>query len=314
MSSVGIAMAVQLALAVGGLPGQDNSGQSTTQPPAPETAIEGIVVDGRRLRELSRDFVSAIAAPPRARGLALWRGPVCVGVANLNIELSQYLVDRVSTVAADLNLETGEPGCAPNIVIAFAADAAAMADAVVTREPRNFRLSVANMHGDAVDLRSFRSGDHPVRWWTVSVPVNSETGDRAIRLPGDVSPSGEPTAPTISVFAASRINTQIRDDLARIIVIVDADDAARVSLPQLADYLAMVTMAQIDNDADTDGFDTVLNVFDNPASADGLTEWDWSYLRALYASRSERTTSGAQAGQLARIIERDRRAAAQAEE
>lgn len=307
------ALILALGLAAGPV-GQDGATTPQAQQVPAETAVEGIVVDGRRLREQARDFVGEIAAPPRARGLALWRDTVCVGVVNLNAELAQYLVDRISTVAGDLGLDIGEPGCEPNIVIAFDVDGAGLADALVAREPRNFRFSIANMHGDSADLRSFRTGDHPVRWWTVSVPVNSETGDRAVRLPGDVSPSGRPSAPVIAVFAASRINTQIRDDMYRIIVIVDADDAARVSLPQLADYLALISMAQIDNDAETSAFDTVLNVFDNPAAADGLTDWDWSYLRALYASRSERTTSGAQAGLLARIIERDRRAAAQAQD
>ncbi len=50
----------------------------------------------------------------------------------------------------------------------------------------------------------------------------------------------------------------------------------------------MVAMAQVDPDADTDRFDTILNLFDDPATAPtGLTGWDRAYLEGLYDAGSE---------------------------
>ena len=60
------------------------------------------------------------------------------------------------------------------------------------------------------------------------------------------------------------------------------------SLQQLGDYVAMVAMAQVDPDADTGRFDTILNLFNDPATAPtGLTGWDRAYLEGLYDAGSQ---------------------------
>ena len=94
------------------------------------------------------------------------------------------------------------------------------------------------------------------------------------------------------------------DQLYKSIVIVDIDAVSGLNAGQLGDYLAMVTLAQVDLEADTGPFDTVLNLFDDPSGVTGLTEWDWSYLSALYASTSRRRSAGAQATAVASIMAR----------
>ena len=58
---------------------------------------------------------------------------------------------------------------------------------------------------------------------------------------------------------------------------------------QLADYLAVVSLAQINPDADLAAFDSILNLFSNPNAYSGLTDWDRSYIRALYSYDPEQT-------------------------
>jgi hypothetical protein len=132
----------------------------------------------------------------------------------------------------------------------------------------------------------------PVRWWQVSMPANADTGDRAVRIPGecrDPCLNVDDFAPSVHVFAASRLSTQIVDYIFRTIVILDIDQIRGISAQQLADYVAMVTLAQIDPEADTSGYASILNLFDAPDQADGLTEWDTAYLQGLYdAERSRR--------------------------
>jgi hypothetical protein len=155
----------------------------------------------------------------------------------------------------------------------------------------------------------------PVRWWATSMPIDSESGGRAVRLPGDIDPhTGLPDAPEIEVFAASRLRTQIRDDLVRTTIIIDVDELGGATLVQLADYLAMVALAQIDASADTSGYRTVLNLFEDPAAApEGLTEWDRSYLQALYEHDQLRINRNSQVRSVAEAVARDRRAAAAAD-
>lgn len=262
-----------------------------TQNPAtqePSYDLEEIVVEGRNLEDATREFVREIAAPARNRGLARWRDGVCVGVVNLQTEVAEYIADRVSTVATDLGLRAGAPGCEPSILIIATVDANDFTRQFVASRPTLFRVGGSGMDLGRNALRAFERTDRPVRWWNVSVPVDSDTGQIAVRLPGDVSGNGAGDgsvmqyAPVITVRAASRLSTQIVDDSKRSFVIIDVDRLAGVSLEQLADYIAMISLAQVDPDADTSGYSTILNVFDDPQQTPGLTNWDKAYLQGLY--------------------------------
>lgn len=256
-----------------------------------------VIVEGRRLEDLTRDFVNEVAAPARRRGLARWRDKVCVGVANLQAEAAGYIADRVSTVAQDVGLEVGAPGCRPSILISFTSDANAFTEDFVARRPRLFRVGGAGMDRGGAAFQHFLNTDRAVRWWVVSAPVDPENGQIATRLPGMGDDNGSPGqvmrfAPNIdNRGGASRLTTQITDDVLRAFIIVDVDRLNGVSLEQLADYLALVALAQIDPEADTSGYLSVLNVFDDPLQTDGLTQWDQAYLQGLYdAQRTRRNT------------------------
>ena len=252
-----------------------------------------------------RNFVTDVSQPANNRGLARWNGPVCVGAVNLRSEVGQYVIDRISDVARELEVEAGEPGCRPNVLIVAAVDGAGLASALVEDRPRNFDLRHNGTDAGTRAFRNFRTGDQPVRWWQISMPVNSENGARAVRLPGDEQP------PSIRVVSASRLRTQIRDDLVRSIIIVDVERLAGANVVQLADYLALVALAQVDAEADTAPYPTILNLFADPASAPaGLTDWDRSYLTALYEHDQLRINRNSQVLAVAQAVTRDRREAA----
>lgn len=270
------------------------------QDPGPEgpVTLEDVTVTGRPLERMIQDFVGQVAEPNRRRGLARWEGAVCVGVANLRTESAQYLADRISTVAEDLGLDPGAPGCTPNVLVVATSDAGGLARALVGERRRAFRMGGAGMDRGGDALEDFVTTDRPVRWWQMAMPVDSESGARATRLPGDCEGIGcaggansvMAFAPQVKVFAASRLQTQVVDNLIRAVVIVDVDDVSHLSILQLADYIAMVSLAQIDPDADTRAYASILNVFDDAGSAAHLTDWDLAYLGGLYgAERNSRS-------------------------
>ena len=310
MSSLSAGLVLTLALWSGALPAQ-----VVAQTPAAQRSdqLGEVVVEGRQLEAMIRNFVTDVSQPANNRGLARWNGPVCVGAVNLRSEVGQYVIDRISDVARELEVEAGEPGCRPNVLIVAAVDGAGLASALVEDRPRNFDLRHNGTDAGTRAFRHFRTGDQPVRWWQISMPIDSETGTRAVRLPGDVSQStGGPVAPIINVFAASRLRTQIRDDMVRSIIIVDVDRLAGANVVQLADYLALVALAQIDAEADTAPYPTILNLFEDPASAPtGLTDWDRSYLTALYEHDQLRINRNSQVRAVAEAVTRDRREAAE---
>lgn len=269
--------------------------------------LEDIEVVGHPLEQMVRDYVREVARPVYGRNLARWDDPICVGVANLQADAAQYIVDRVSTVANDLGLRTREPGCSPNVLIVATDQPSEVAAAMVDRSPRSFRTGASGTNLGRSALNAFRTSTKPVRWWTVSVPVDSETGERAVRMPGECRhPCDKPIhfAPIINVDSVSMMRTQIVDNLNRVVIVVDANQVAEVSAQQLADYIAMVSLAQIDANADTSAYSSILNIFEHPTDAASLTEWDMAYLRGLYESERNRRNVGSNRLEVASSIRR----------
>ncbi|MFY8163217.1 MAG: hypothetical protein ACOVKC_03165 [Brevundimonas sp.] len=266
----------------------------------PVAQLGDVVVEGRRLRSVVQNFVGEVAAPATGdRGPARWNGPVCIGVVNLRAEVAQYIVDRASDVARELGLEAGEPGCAANVLIIAAADGQAVADGIVEERRRAFVPGGSGMTRTLSALEDFRTSDAPVRWWHVSAPVDSESGELATRLPGR-------DAPQIAASRASRIRTDIRDDLFKAIIVVDIGKVDAISLTQLADYCTLIALAQVDPKAEVASFETILNVFIDPTIT-GLTGWDRDYLAALYGIEQNRLGS-ARGGEIVDLMMRAVRA------
>ncbi len=295
-------LAFALAAMLASTPSQTPLTVAPTSSPEVESAVrlEDVEVTGRRLDTMIRSFIDEVAAPNRNRGLARWSGSVCVGAANLSNDAAQYLMDRVSTVADDLGLRPGTLGCAPNIIIVATDDADQLAQAMIDRSPRAFRMNGAGMDRGGAELQRFTQSDMPVRWWQVSMAFDSVTGMRATRLPGDGHDNGAGGqsinyAPHTQMRSGSRLTTQVHDNLFRTFVLVDLNKMDGLTIDQLADYIAMVSFAQIDPRADTSRYTSILNLFADPqAASTGLTEWDKAYLGGLYDA--QRTLRSVRAG------------------
>jgi hypothetical protein len=288
-----------LAAALGALlgsqaPAQDAAQEAASPAPTAEesAAVDEVVVRGRRMSEVEfdlhdyvRTFVNEITATPRGRGYARWHRDVCVGVHNVREDAAQYIADRISLLAAEVGLKPGKPGCRPDVMIVFTTSGIETAAAMVENQPRLFEPNggLGGMNLVYEDLKEFTVSDRPIRWWHVSMPVDSRTGNRAIIMAGDENP------PVISVGGIpSHLQTGIRDDMWYVIVVVDATKLLGKTWQQLGDYLAVVSLAQIDANADLSAFDSILNLFENPQAYSGLTDWDRSYMRALYGFNQER--------------------------
>jgi hypothetical protein len=314
-------IALALAAVLATAPVQDAPApQSSPRPAAGSTdapvQLEDVVVTGSSLDSLIRSFVNEVAAPNRRRGIARWDDRICVGVANLRPEPAQYIIDRVSTVAEDLGVIPGEPGCRPNLIIIASDDPDALARTLTEERRRAFRMGGSGMDRGGDALEDFVNSEAPVRWWQVSMPADSETGQRATRIPGecrDACLDTQDYAPLVFTSAASRLSTQIVDYIFRTVVILDIDQVSEVSGQQLADYLAMVSLAQIDPDADTRRYASILNVFERPDTASGLTDWDQAYLRGLYGAERTRKNLRASTAEIADSIHGAHRDARDAE-
>lgn len=289
---------------------------AAAQDPAPDAdqpiRLEDVVVSARTLDDAVTAFVDEVAAPVPGRRMARWHEGVCVGVVNLAPEIATFIADRVSDVAREVGLRAHEPECNPSILIVATQDASSFTRAFVEQRPAIFRPGGAGMSRGSGALEKFISTDRPVRWWTVSQTTDPDTGAAAIRIPGQCQGSCVDVmqmAPNTSARGTSRISSQYREDLKRTFVIVDVDRLQGVSMAQLADYIAMVSLAQINPEAEPGDYETILNLFEHPEFAPALTGWDQAYLAGLYESEWYRNNTRSQVRAVAQAIGREYRTA-----
>lgn len=252
-----------------------------------------------QVRERVNSFIESNMAPPHGRPLARWNKPVCVATAYLNAQYAQAVIDRVAARIIEAGGDVAEPGCKVDVMIVGTDDGARTAKALVKDDPRGYRPSRGSTDRGSAALRRFQEGDAPVRWWHVSLPVNVDTGELAVRLDGE-------DYPTNTVRDASRLRTNVRDDLARVTIIVDFSRTSQVQSSALVDYIAFVALAQVNPDGELGGQDTILNLFASPADYAAMTQWDRDYLAALYSAVPNRPNIHAQARGIASEVIRQR--------
>ncbi|MGE0739974.1 MAG: hypothetical protein AB7O98_01430 [Hyphomonadaceae bacterium] len=257
---------------------------------AQEVGEEDIVVTGRRLEEIVREFVGEVAVAPGSEDqLARWDRRICPGVIGLrNRALAQRIIDRVAQRAFEIGLEVDDPGCRADVIVFITPDSTALA----TELRDNFRRLVnyysennsATLGRDALD--DFVETPRTVRWWHVT---NSTTRDGYTMGEG-----------TQQVRAhGTRLSRETRQDFSRVIIVVDAQRAQGVNADSLADYIAMVSLAQLDINADTSAYPSILNLFGDAGERPVvMTEWDLAYLHGLYDATRNATSASRQQNEI----------------
>lgn len=246
-----------------------------------------VVPGGRDLRQIVRTFVDDISAPTREGQLPRWDRKVCPGVVGAENGPAQAIIDRIATRAVSVGLEIGQPGCRANVLIIVVPFAQRFTPRFVEQNEALFSRRGDNgvTRGGAA-LWEFTNVDRPVRWWHVSQVVTDRgkvMGQSDARTSGDGSLKGAQVA---RVSNTGRLNAGTRNDFNRVIIIVDSRDAADAAFSALADYVAMVSLAQISPTAEFGQTPTILSLFKDLESQltppDGWTAWDQSYLEGLY--------------------------------
>jgi len=249
---------------------------------------EEVVITGTRLRDAVRDFVGAVTVETGGDDqVARWDGRVCPGVIGMAPTQAQAVVDRVAMHALDLGLQVGEPGCAANLLVIFTRDSDTVARELVAQHRRalGYYDGDGNTRGRAA-LTDFAETSRPVRWWHVA-----NTADESGFIIQDSDITGAPPPTVQGPPGGSRINRATQQVFSRVIVIVDADRVTGARVGTIADYVSMAALAQLDPDADTTQWPTILNAFRAGVPEDEivLTEWDVSYLRGLYGADGNRS-------------------------
>jgi hypothetical protein len=238
----------------------------------PDVQVRGVL----RVEEAARQFAERVAAPPPGvEGLAVWDRPLCLEIDNLSPDTTRALRDRIGERARAVGLGWAPDGCQANVIVVATSQGAATARGLVEDNPVAFRPADRFTQLDGHALRRFMDSDAPVRWWTVSLPVNEFTRKPLVALRGSGPGSGLMTG-------RLHFGEDAHYVMASVVVVIDAAKTGEVPISTLADYIAFTILAQVDDTADYTGQPTILNLFQPGDSPDELTAWDVAYLRALY--------------------------------
>ncbi|MBU4567962.1 MAG: hypothetical protein KJ833_03245, partial [Alphaproteobacteria bacterium] len=262
-----------------------------------------VTVTGSR-REQAEAYVGKIApsgAQAQLRGVPRWSTALCTSVIGPPLEQGQFMADRISQRAINAGLEAGEPGCDTNLLIIVTNDPGTLLPAIAEKHRAIFGFTGdANIDtgGSEASLASFMAVDRPVRWRQVIQTVGAD----GMPLDGDAMPDptgdsqGYPGTPpgNLPIVRAdsTRLRSNVRRQLSRVVVVVDTRQTAGLSLGAVADYLAFVALADVSPDADLSDFPSILNLF-NPDTdhPDALSDWDAAFLKGLYTARLNSASS-----------------------
>ena len=273
---------------------------------AQETPGNDITVTGQREvpRAEASKFVREVMTTVDGQ-FARFHEPVCPMVIGIPDQYGDVIATRFRQTARDAGVRIAGAKCSPNIIVIVASDADQLVKSMRKQAPGLFR---------GLDLDDIRKAmrEGPVHVWS-TVETRNEDGMGASATPADggapTAPGGPPTAgaSSMSIRKASVIELSTQQVTIQSVVVTAHHAALGKTLTQLADYVAMRTLAGARPPKAGVKSDTILTLF-NPGSVapPNLTLIDASYLKGLYDVRPQ-GKGLSQASTIARTITEDSR-------
>lgn len=231
------------------------------------------------INEQVSEFVTSVALPIQHESMARWSVPVCVFAAGVVPSESDFVRKRIERVASEAGVPVGAPDCHANFVVVLSTDPQAFLRDWWADEPRLFNRS----RGVAGVERMIRT-DQPVRvWHNACSAAPALARNFKLNVTWDCDSNGT---------LGSRITRATVRSIYSVIVVVDFWKIEGLTFGQVADYAAMVGLAQLRVDADLGTVPTILGLFREGGDerAKALTVWDQAFLKSVYASRDGSVT------------------------
>jgi hypothetical protein len=232
-------------------------------------------------------FVSTITRRiPVDEAVRRWNAPVCPLVTGLARDKGEFILQRLSQIAVAAGVPLDSEKCSANLAVVVTSDP----DTLI-RAWGEHRRAVTGLRETPQAFRRFQQSRRPVRVWR-----NHDWGglraspgtDVALQLGakyGDVPSSG--------LIGSKLFVTEVLA-VASAVVIVDARQIVGVQIGQLADYIAVVSLAEPDPDVPLETAPTILSLFSARDAGEeppaGLSPWDQAFLKALYNTSPKFTT------------------------
>jgi hypothetical protein len=205
-----------------------------------------------------------------------WHSPVCPLVAGWPQTEGQAIFNRLTDVVASVGVPLGKTGCHPNFYVVGTTQPDALLKARAHHD--------VNLFGGGFGSHKFLSTPRPIRVW-YNATLTDPDGIPATSLGvGDTAVfAGVPTFATHGDISP-RFAFSVVPGLGSVIIVIDLTRMSGLDVNQVADYLVVAGLTEVNFDANFGDAPTILRLFsaaadDRPAS---LSAWDAAYLKALY--------------------------------
>jgi hypothetical protein len=238
----------------------------------PDIVVTGERLEGKKLHQEAAEFVRRIGFATGHRPAARWADAVCPGAYGIAPAHAVLVEAKLRQVAAETGIETEPQGCHPNLAVVFVADGGSQAREMAKRLPSLFEEV-----GPVAKDRLFNSSS-PIRWWYST----QELGTDGRRSTSDSAYGGNGRTKSFSKFHSSLVSTEIIRSIHCAVVVVDVNRTAGRTLDTVSAYAALVAFAEI-SPREPPPDRSILGMFEAaPGPTRDLTEWDMTFLKALY--------------------------------
>ncbi len=282
---------------------------------APPPHTESVTVTGLKDAEKTiAQFVQGLTVPTRAADkIARWKDGVCPIAVGIRQEIGVFLIRRIMEVAAQVGAPVNNKvPCPPNIEIIFTATPQALLDNIWIMHPTL--------------LGPYENSAQAERLATSRSPVQALYGTGTVDLRGQVVPDGgrkggvtmtmamppagfggpATGAPDMVVMnipdgvatnvTGSRLGDGVSSAITNVVIVADTPNLIDRGVIVLADYMAMLALAQIKPPESCQELPTILNLMvpGCAQSPTALTSGDIAFLRGLYKITATATFHGQQ--------------------
>jgi Secretin and TonB N terminus short domain len=245
------------------------------------------------LRRKVHQFVAAVLARPETGPLYRWNipnrwnVPICPLVAGLPQAAGELTLHRISDLATYAGAATyakvllaGKP-CHPNLYVVASDLPAPLLKSWWARDPLMYvtRFGVPPVERFIHSRRPIRVWYNTGLWCAGGAPVGWGN------FPGAIDASG----PLGFDLPVCMINALARPTYGRpwsnitsAIVVIDLRRINSITVRQLADYIAVISLADVRLDADPGSVPSILQLFGRGTPPQGLTPWDRALVYSLY--------------------------------
>jgi hypothetical protein len=263
-------------------------------PSEPAASDEAIVVEGQRPTERPPSVITqlrTIIAEADSDQLARFEMAVCPMVIGMPRDITAVLTRLIKENVVAVGGKVAEPGCSVNAAVIFIDNPLELVRALHKEEPSFFYTFTPR------EFYYFAEQPQPVFSWHLT---NTYTRDGAYY------------SKVIRHASASRLYTNIREEMEAGIVVVDRAQTKGKTLRQLADFATMHLLLDVKPRAGRFDKSSILSLFEKRMKGSSppprFSRFDQAALTGFYTQRENNRTAAQQRQNIAAEVEKAKRA------